>query len=364
MLLAFLRILAFIAGLLVVWWTITSAVRTFVLPRSAPDRLARVVFRTMRKIFDLRLIVAREYSERDRIMSMYAPCSLLALPAVWLTCVMIGYMGMFWAIGVNSWENVLRFSGSSIFTLGFATPADTPEIILCFTEAALGLFLMALLISYLPTMYAAFARREVAVTMLEVRAGSPPSPVQMLARFHRIHGMGELSDMWETWEAWFADLEESHTSLAALSLFRSPQGHRSWITAAGAVLDTAALTNAVIDIPHDAQADLCIRAGYLALRSIADFFDIPYNPTPQPTDPISITRAEFEAVCDELASQGLPLKPDREVAWKSFAGWRVNYDTALIALAALTMAPPAPWSSDRASNVKIRQRLVGKRHIR
>jgi hypothetical protein len=305
-------------------------------------------------LFDVRMKGVKDYKNRDRIMAMYAPCSLLALPTVWLLYVVIGYMGMFWSIDVGSWEMIMRFSGSSIFTLGFATPTDTPEIILSFTEAALGLFLIALLISYLPTMYAAFARREAAVTMLEVRAGSPPSPVQMLGRFQRIQGMEHLTEMWKTWEAWFADVEESHTSLAALTFFRSPQGHRSWVTAAGAVLDTAALTNAIVDIPHDAQADLCIRAGYVALRNIADFFGIAYDPNPRSDAPISITRSEFDMACTELARAGLPLKSDRDLAWKDFVGWRVNYDTVLLALAGLTMAPEAPWSSDRATRPHLR----------
>jgi hypothetical protein len=156
-----------------------------------------------------------------------------------------------------------------------------------------------------------------------------------------------LGILWTSWEAWFVDIEESHTSLAALSFFRSPQPHRSWVTAAGAVLDAASLVLSAVDIPRDTQADLCIRAGYLALRYIASFFRISYNPDPAPTDPISITKKEFDAACDELAEVGVPLKPDREQAWRDFAGWRVNYDTVLLALAELTMAPPAPWSSDR-----------------
>jgi hypothetical protein len=143
------------------------------------------------------------------------------------------------------------------------------------------------------------------------------------------------------------DLEESHTSLAALSFFRSPQPHRSWVIAAGAVLDGAALVRSVVDIPADSQADLCIRAGYLALRYIGAFFRIPYNPNPSPNDPISVSRAEFEAALDEMATAGVPLKTDREQAWHDFVGWRVNYDTVLLALAELMIAPSARWSSDR-----------------
>jgi len=182
--------------------------------------------------------------------------------------------------------------------------------------------------------------------MLEVRAGSPPSAVEMIKRFYRLERLKQLGEMWVTWEAWFVDLEESHTSLAALAFFRSPQPHRSWVTAAGAVLDAAALVSSTVDIPKDTQADLCIRAGYLALRHIASFFGIPYNPNPQPTDPISVTRVQFDAACDELASAGVPLKADRDQAWRNFTGWRVNYDTVLLALANITLAPAAPWSSE------------------
>ncbi|HMA36001.1 MAG TPA: hypothetical protein VKY74_16175, partial [Chloroflexia bacterium] len=80
---------------------------------------------------------------------------------------------------------------------------------------------------------------------------------------------------------------------------------------------------------------------------IADFFRIPYDHDPHPGDPISVTRQEFDTACDELARQGVPLKSDRDQAWRDWAGWRVNYDTVLLALATLTMAPYAPWSSDR-----------------
>ena len=342
------RIFVFFLGVLIVFFTIISALRNFVLPRSAPDPISRAVFLTMRRIFDLRSKRARSYEVVDRIMELYTPVSLVALLLTWLTLIQLGYMGMFWALGVQSWYDSFKISGSSLFTLGFALSDNLPTTILTFSEAIIGLILIALLISYLPTMYAAFSRREAAVTMLEVRAGSPPSAVELIKRFHRLGRFDHLHDLWEQWEAWFVDLEESHTSLAALSFYRSPQPHRSWVTAAGAVLDSASLILAVVDIPHDAQADLAIRAGYLSLRYIAAFFRIPSNPYPTPSDPISVTREEFDQAYADLASAGVPLKPDKDRAWRDFAGWRVNYDTVLLALARLTLAPSAPWSSDRA----------------
>jgi hypothetical protein len=227
------------------------------------------------------------------------------------------------------------------------------QMALAFSEAALGLILVALLIAYMPTMYSAFSQREAAVSMLEVRAGAPPSAITMITRLHRIGRFDYLNELWEQWEVWFVYVEETHTSLAALPFFRSPEPNRSWVTAAGAILDAASLVNSVVDIPHDARADLCIRAGYLALRSIGNFFRLDLLPIPQPGDPeslrqISITRQEFDEACAELEAGGVPLRPDREKAWRDFAGWRITYDSPLLALAAVTMAPYAPWSSDRS----------------
>lgn len=115
-------------------------------------------------------------------------------------------------------------------------------------------------------------------------------------------------------------------------------------------MDTAALTLAAVDLPNQPQAALCIRAGYLALQRIANYFGLTYPALPQfPTTPIAITREEFDAACDQLQAQQVPLKADREQAWRDFAGWRVNYDKTLLDLCMLTMAPFAPWSSDRSS---------------
>jgi hypothetical protein len=345
-----LRVVVFIAGMALVGWTLFSAIRTIVLPRSAPDQLTRFAFVGVRRLLlAIPLRWARSYEQTDRALAFYAPIGLLALLFTWLAMVLVGYMAMFRAAGIASWYEAFRVSGSSLLTLGFAPLEGVGLTLLGFSEAAIGLTMVALLIAYLPSIYAAFQRRETAVTLLEVRAGQPPTAVEMIARYHRIHGLDRLSEQWQSWEAWFADIEESHTSLAPLVFLRSPDPRKSWVTAAGAVLDAAALTRAVVDIPPNAQADLCIRAGYLALRRISDFFAVSYLPAPRfPAQPISIRREEFEEACERLAAGGVPLKADRDRAWLDFAGWRVNYDTVLLALASITTAPPAPWSSDRA----------------
>src|SRR4051812_6400274 len=315
------RIVAFAAGIAIVIGTFLSAVRTFVLPRSSPTILTRVIFLTVRDLFSIAEKRASSYEQRDRLLALYAPLSLLMMPPVWLICVLVGFMAMFWAVGDRSWYQALRVSGSSLLTLGFVPLDRLADVLLGYTEATLGLILVALLIAYLPSMYSAFQKRETAVTLLEVRAGTPPSAIELFQRFQRLGRLEKLGELWISWEIWFAELEESHTSLPALAFFRSPRPSRSWITAAGTVLDAAALAASALDIPHDVQADLCIRAGYLALQRICDFFALPYNARPAPTDPISVTRAEFDAACAQLAEAGVPLKPDRDQCWRDFAGW-------------------------------------------
>lgn len=343
-----LRIVSFPLGLALVLFTLASAVRTFVLPRSSRDPLTRFIFRNSRHIFNWFTRNATTYHQRDRVMALYAPVTLLCLPAIWLMMVAVGYTLMYWATGIFRLYDAFRLSGSSLLTLGFEKSELPVPLVLSFSEAAIGLVLAALLIAYLPTMYSAFSQRESVVAMLEVRAGSPPHCVEMMLRYHRLHSMDTLHTVWEEWERWFVLLDETHTSLAALTYFRSPQPDRSWVTAAGAVLDSAAMAASVIDMPRDSQCDLCIRAGYIALRHICDFFRIPYNATPSADDGVSISREEFDEAYDELVKNGVPVVADREKAWRDFAGWRVNYDVPLLALAALTMAPYAPWSSDRS----------------
>lgn len=342
------RILVFLFGLAIVLYTLLSAIRTFVLPRGDNVWLTRMIFRAVSRLFRWRARKATTYEQRDRVMAMYAPITLLLMPVVWLILILLGYTCMFWAIGVESWYAALKISGSSLLTLGAFTIDTLPATILEFSEATIGLGLVALLISYLPTMYAAFSKRETLVTLLEVRADSPPSAVTLITRAHNIRGLDYLKELWIQWETWFSEIDETHTSLAALNFFRSPQPNRSWITAAGTILDAASLVYSVVDIPRTPESQLCIRAGYVALRHICDFFRIPYDPDPHyPGHPISITRQEFDEVCAQLEQAGVPLLADRDQAWSDYAGWRVNYDTVLLELADILMAPYAAWISDR-----------------
>jgi hypothetical protein len=345
-------VICLIAGAFIVLATLLSAVLTVAVPRGTPVLLTRWVFLSVRALFSLWSRRARSYQERDHAMALYAPMTLLLLALTWLALELLGYMLVYWALGERPWRLAFALSGSSLLTLGFTPPPDLPRMALSFSEGAFGLMLLALLIAYLPAIYTSFSRREALVAALDVRAGLPPTVAEMLERMSLIRGLDKMSGFWKRWEEWFVDIEETHTTNPSLVFFRSPVWQRSWITAAGAVLDAASIVASTVEGPRQPDAELCIRAGYLSLRRIADYFAIPYDRDPAPDDPISITRQEYDEVCDRLAKADVPLRPDRDQTWRDFAGWRVNYDTVLLALAGLVRAPYAPWSSDRSLRVR------------
>ncbi|HEX5944148.1 MAG TPA: hypothetical protein VFY66_17840, partial [Anaerolineales bacterium] len=164
-----IRFFVFTLGLILVIVTLSSAISTFVLPRAARSQLNRIVFGLLRRIVNFTLHFAKTYQRRDTIMAYYAPIGLMLLLPTWYLLILAGYAAMYWAMGVGDLFAVFRLSGSSLFTLGFDISKTPLVTIFAFSEAMLGLMLVGLLIGYLPTMYAAFARREQAVNMLEVR---------------------------------------------------------------------------------------------------------------------------------------------------------------------------------------------------
>ena len=251
------------------------------------------------------------------MFATYGPITLLSFAVVWLAGLLVAFALMYEALTAKNWSEAFRISGSALLTLGFAVPASGAATVLVFVEAAMGLLLVALLIAYLPTIYSAFSRREAAVTRLSVRAGTPPTPLEMLVRAQRANFTDQLDEVWREWELWFVEIEESHTSLSILSFYRSPNPARSWLTAAGAVLDAASIRMSTLDLPFSSNAGLCIRAGYLSLREVASHFGVAFDRDPAPDAPISVGREEFMEVYDELDAAGVPVRADREEAWRA-----------------------------------------------
>jgi hypothetical protein len=333
-------------GLWLVGAVLLSALRTVVVPRGERAMLSGIVFLSLRRGLDLPLHRASP-ARRELLLRRYAPISLIMLAFTWAVLVIIGFTPVHRQLGNLSWLEALEVSGSSLTTLGFVSGDPAPDRLVQVLEALIGLGLVGLLISFLPAIYGAYSQRELLVAQLASRAGDPPSVARFIIRMQAIRGLDALDDTWREWEDWFSQVEETHSSYPSLAYFRSGD-RRSWLTAAGSLLDSAALVDAAVDIPKLPSAALCIRSGFLCLREIADQFLITYDPDPRPDDPISVTRAEFDACLGELEAAGVPLRADRDQAWRDWAGWRVNYDATLLALCSIVEPPPAPWSSDRS----------------
>jgi len=156
-------------------------------------------------------------------------------------------MSVFFGMG-RSLGDAFLVSGSSLLTLGFAPVDGFAEQVVAFSEATIGLGVVALLITFLPTVYAAYSRRATMVGLLEVRAGSPPNSCEFIVRQHEIGWLTMLGERWENWERWFVEIEESHVSYPMIVFFRSPQPAHSWLTAAGTILDVAAIRRPISTI--------------------------------------------------------------------------------------------------------------------
>ncbi|RZK44303.1 MAG: hypothetical protein EOO59_22035, partial [Hymenobacter sp.] len=259
-----LRLLAGAAGIWLVITTVSGAIRSFVLPRSESVRLNAFVFGGVRALFNFGARRANNYARRDRILAHYAPVALVALPIGWLALVGIGYTGIYWALGVDGFEKSYELSGSSLLTLGTTSEGGLIINVFSYSEATLGLLLLTLLISYLPTIYQAFSRREIVVAQVELRAGIPVSAAGLLVWLGHDHDFLNDDAQWLDWEKWLVEIDESHTSLPVLAFFRSPQGGRSWVMTAGFILDAANLLFSALDVPSSRQAELTFKAGVLA----------------------------------------------------------------------------------------------------
>ncbi len=339
-----LRLLLGLLGAVLVIVTLSAAIRSFILPRNEAVRLNAVVYTGVRVLFDLAASTATTYARRDRIMAHYAPVALVALPVAWEALLSLGYTVIFWALGEGSWRQCYQLSCSSLLTLG-STESDRLIVnVFSYSESTLGLLLLTLLLSYLPTIYQAFSRRETTVARLELRAGAPAQASSLLLWLNRDGSLGDDVQQWSDWEQWFVELEESHTSLPIISFFRSPQPGRSWVTAGGLILDTANLMFSALDAPRLPQAELTFKAGCISFNRIYRFFDVKAGAEPTGIIPDAEPDekpgyADFLSACDELAEAGLPVKPDRASSWEHYQELRARYLPARDFLGKLTMAP-------------------------
>jgi hypothetical protein len=368
-------IAAVVAGTVLVLAVLISALETVVLPRNGFTRIARCVFAVADRI------LVHRWRNKDRqanLRALYAPIALVSLPLVWMITVTLGFSFVFWGIKTGSWQHAFEVSGSSLFTLGFSEPDGTARIWLTFVEATIGLGLVALLISYLPTIYSAHHEREKGISVLRPFAGSPPSPVDLLANLQRL-GTLDNPELWRTAASWLLELDQTHSAFPALCYFPESASEQSWVASVGSLLDGAALLLSASDFNSEEHAVDEIKGPMMALAygmpSVvrigisaglpidrpALLVDLIANAAEDPP-PVSVRRSDYTAALDRLH----PLLPvpeaERDACWRRFAWIRSGYDRALIGLAGLTVAAPAEWTTDRPARVG-RPRLLLARPI-
>jgi hypothetical protein len=183
--------------------------------------------------------------------------------------------------------------------------------------------------------------------MLMSRAGSPAWGPEILWRHQRIGILDSLPGFYEHWETWCADVAETHSSYPMLIYFRSPDPLRSWLTALLAVLDSAALYNALSPDAAPSEARLCLRMGFTTLRTLAEVLVLPFDPDPRPDADIRLSFEEYMRGVQRLTDIGFPMERSGEDGWLHFRGWRVNYEEVALALADTTSATPGPWAGTR-----------------
>ncbi len=341
------QIIVFLLGLGIAVSTLLSAIRQTVLPGRKKVRLSRAVFRTSFRLFRLVLVRIHSNTVRDALSASFAPISVMLLPLAWFILLMIGFTMMLWGVSEPSLGTAFSLSGAAITTEGFLAPKGAAQTTLYITGGIIGLGIVGLLITFLPTVYSIYSRREQEVTRMAFRFGAPPSGVKLLAQAYRLGLAQELDQFWHTWEEWFTDMAETHLSYGNVVFYRSSQPSTSWITTAGAILDASVLFSSSVDRQDVPWVQLCYQAGCHTLRDIAMYAGIPLGSALASSALIQVTRAEYDAACEQLSSAGVPLKADREESWQAFVSMRSQYSFVLVALAHLVSAPQAPWSSDR-----------------
>jgi hypothetical protein len=330
-------------GIFLVGSTIASVIGTFIVPRDTPARLAAFVSRIFLPAFRRVSRLFKTYEAKDNALSFQGPLFLLVLLATWLGLLVTGFALLLWAFSPIDITTAFREAGSSLFTLGFATTRAAGATAIDLIAAATGLIVVALLIGYLPVLYGAFNRRETMVTMLESRAGAPAWGPEILWRHQRIATLDNLPAFYARWEEWCADVAESHSTYPVLLFFRSPHPLRSWLTGLIAVLDSAALYNALCPTTSPAEARFCLRMGFTTLRTLAEAIGVQFDPDPHPDAPLRLSYEEYRRGVDRLVDIGFPMERNLEEAWPHFQGWRVNYEDVAMRLADRVVATPGPW---------------------
>src|SRR5258707_13090413 len=282
-----MRIVVGILGLLLMFTTLWEPSESIILPRRVTRRfrVARIFYKVTWAVWSTinRWLPSKKL--RESHLSYYGPLSLLMLFAIWAFALVLAFAMLHWAAGSSlnvsggaaTFRTDLYLSGTTFFTLGLGdvTPRTAMARVITVGEGGMGFGFLAIVISYLPTMYGAFSQRELNISLLDARAGSPPTAGELLRRHARFRGPDILSRYLQDWEIWCAQLMESHLSYPVLCYFRSQHDNQSWLAAFTAVLDVSALIVAYGVGDAKWQAQLTFAISRHAVVDLAEVLRVP-----------------------------------------------------------------------------------------
>jgi len=349
-----MHILTLVAGILCLFTVLFDAFQTIILPRRATGRfrLTNLFYKFTWRPWAFFVGRLRNPRKRETAFSYYGPMSLILLLVVWAGAMVVGFALIFFALGSPFNDGTqqpglrsdLYVSGTTIFTLGLGdvTPRSPWARELIILEAGTGLGFLAVVMGYFPVLYGAFSRREVTISLLDARAGSPPTAAELMRR-HSYEGAEQaLSLLLAEWERWSAELMESHISYPLLCYFRSQHNNQSWISALTSILDTSALLIAGVKGHEARQAQLTFAMARHAIVDLAQIFSL----APISNGPDRLPNDRFQQLHDSLCQSGVSVCTDPHSADR-LRDMRALYEGYATALSNYLHMPLPPWISDQ-----------------
>jgi hypothetical protein len=345
-----MRIIIAVLGSILMWVVMLDAFETIVLPRRVTRRLRLTKLFYQATWLPWSAIARRMHGKkrREAFLSFFGPLSLLALLTVWAFGLVVGFSMLHWALNFKlnipaeaaTFGTYLYMSGVTFFTLGFGdvTPLSSLGRAVTVIEAGVGFGFLAIVIGYLPVLYQAFSRREVNISLLDARAGTPPSAAELLRRHSEGDNMAELGQLLGDWERWAAELMESHLSYPVLCWFRSQHDNQSWLGSLTTVLDACALVMVGVDGASARQAQLTFAMARHAVVDLAQIF----NASPQAPKADRFPPAEIERLRAVLAAANIALRSGAQ-ADQQLAELRRMYEPYVNSLSKYLMMPLPPW---------------------
>jgi Ion channel len=338
-------VLAALLTLLILW----DAFQTMVLSRRVVRRFTptRAFYRLLWTPWRAVAIRLPEGNRRENLLTVFGPLSLLLLIGLWALGLIVSFALLHWGLGSQLQDSHgasgfgvdLYMSGTTFVTLGLGdvTPPTSVGRLLTVLESGMGFAFLALVIGYVPLISQAFSRREVSISMLDARAGSPPTAARLLCR-HSDEGREDLLELLRNWERWSAELLESHISFPVLSYFRSQHDNQTWVAALTTILDVCALIVARIDEQPITMARLTFAMARHAVLDLCAVFRL--EPAPPPSD--RLPAAEDKRLESILSAAGLRLRSD-EASVAKFMSLRSTYEPYVHALSNFLSMPLPPW---------------------